>query len=363
MTKKSFGIIVKEVRFQQSWLGVCLLDKIFLVAITDNLQEKGNEYRITSTTNLTRGGMQTNTLDLICSPSSPLVDWPQSKIVSFVAVNILLSITTFLENLLILVALHKESSLHRPSKLLYCSLATTDLLVDLVCQPLQATYMISLVHEHWGLCQYAYAAVNITGIALCGVSLLTMAAISGDRLLALLLGLRYKQVVTLKRTYIIVATFWVFSLFAASPTIFVSNTLYMYLFTGIGIPLCLTISLASYTKIFYTLRYHQTQVHDHVQQQPNQPNALVMARFRRAVYNALWVQFALVVCYAPFCMVSMVIAFSKTYSLHFIVLRTLTFVLVYFNLTLNPFLYCWKIREVRQAVLQTFRQALCCPRS
>ena len=33
-----------------------------------------------------------------------------------------------------------------------------------------------------------------------------------DRLLALLLGLRYKQIVTLKRTYIIVATIWILSL-------------------------------------------------------------------------------------------------------------------------------------------------------
>ena len=29
--------------------------------------------------------------------------------------------------------------------------------------------------------------------------------------------------------------------------------------------------------------------------------------------------------------------------------------------TLNPFLYRWKISEVRQAVKQTIRQVLCCP--
>ena len=43
------------------------------------------------------------------------------------------------------------------------------------------------------------------------VSLLTLTAISVDRLLALLLGLRYKQVVTLKRTYAVITTFWVVS--------------------------------------------------------------------------------------------------------------------------------------------------------
>ena len=70
--------------------------------------------------------------------------------ISFSAVNILLSITAILGNSLILVALHKESSLHPPSKLLYRCLATTDLLVGLVSQPLYATYWMSVVHERLG---------------------------------------------------------------------------------------------------------------------------------------------------------------------------------------------------------------------
>ena len=41
-------------------------------------------------------------------------------------------------------------------------------------------------------------AINI----LCGVTLSTLTAISVDRLLALLLGLRYSQVVTLKQIYV-----------------------------------------------------------------------------------------------------------------------------------------------------------------
>ena len=87
-----------------------------------------------SITNLSRSGTQTKTFrELLCSPS--LVGGLQQESVSFAAVDILLSITTFLGNSLILVALHKESSLHPPSKLLYRCLATTDLLVGLVSQP------------------------------------------------------------------------------------------------------------------------------------------------------------------------------------------------------------------------------------
>ena len=148
-----------------------------------------------------------------------LVIWVTTTSVYFSAVNIFRSITTFLGNFLILVALNKESSLHPPSKLLYCCLATTDVLVGLVSQPLYATYWISLVRENWSLCRYAGDGIQISSYTLCGVSLLTLTAISVDRLLALLLGIRYRQTVTLKRTCIMTATFWILSVAAGSISI------------------------------------------------------------------------------------------------------------------------------------------------
>ena len=257
--------------------------------------------------NLMESGTHTQTFDeSLCSPLW-LGDFKQQSI-SFSAVNILLSITAILGNSLILIALHKESSLHPPSKLLYRCLATTDLLVGLVNQPFYAAYWMSVVYEHWSFCRYAKDAIIISSYVLCGVSLMTMTAISVDRLLAVLLGLRYKEIVTLRRTYIILAIVWVVCLVPG---------LFSYLNYRIGlwyriiiIPSGLVISAASYTKIFRSLRHHQAQIQDHVQQQPNQPNALNMARYRKAVYNAIWVQLALVVCYVPQFTVKIVIFLS-----------------------------------------------------
>ncbi|CAH3129882.1 unnamed protein product, partial [Pocillopora meandrina] len=213
-----------------------------------------------ATTNIT--GPQTKTFErLICSPVWE-VDLKQHSI-SFSAVNILLSITATLANSLILVALHKESSLHLPSKLLYRCLATSDLLVGVVNHPLYAAYWMSLAHEHWSLCRYARNAGYISSFTLCGVSLFTTAAISVDRLLAMLLGLRYKEIL------------------------------------------------------------------------------------------------ALVVCYVPKFTVEIVIFLSATRFSNFFLIYGMANVLVFFNSTLNPFLYCWKISEVRRAVKQTIRQAIC----
>ena len=181
-----------------------------------------------------------------------------------------------------------------------------------------------------------------------------MTAISVDRLLALLLELRYRQIVTLKRTYIIVATFWVLSGVVALCYIIDHRITDWYGY--IVIPSCLVISFASYTKIFSALSQH-VEVQD---QQPSQPNALNMARYRKAVYSALWVQLALVVCYLPGGIIEPVLLRDSEPSSYQLI-GSLTSILIFFNSTLNPFLYCWKISEVRQAVKQTIRQALCCP--
>ena len=308
-----------------------------------------------STTNFSSGRSRTESFkELLCSPS--LVGGLQQQLsICFVAVDILLSITAFVGNSLILVSLYKESSLHPPSKLLYRCLATTDLLVGLVAQPLYATYWMSVFQEHWSRCRYARDAGYVTSYVLILVSLMTMTAISVDRLLALMLGLRYKQIVTLKRTYIIVTTFWVFTLVASLGGFFYHRIIFMY--SSLVISFCLVISFASYTKIFCTLRNHQAQVRD--QQQLSQTNALNLARFRRAVNSALWVQLALAVCYAPICIVNIVIAHTKKYSFLLVVTCKVAVILICFNSMLNPFLYCWKISEVRQAVKQTIKEALC----
>ena len=158
--------------------------------------------------NITGSGTQTKTFgEWQCSPV--WVGELKQQSILFSAVNILLSITATLGNFLILVALHKESRLHPPSKLLYRCLAATDLLVGLATQPLYATYWMSVVHEHWSLCRYSFDASSVTGYAFCSVSLSTLTVISMDRLLALLLGLRYKEIVTLRCTFIILAIVWV----------------------------------------------------------------------------------------------------------------------------------------------------------
>ena len=149
--------------------------------------------------------------ELFCS--AEFVRGVESELIFLSALNIFFFVTAFLGNTLILVALHKETSLHPPSKLLYRNLAITDLRVGIIAEPLALTYWTSVVSEDriFATTQY-HAAKHFLATVLCSVSLLTLTAISLDRLLALLLGLRYRQVVTLKKACLTVIGFWILSI-------------------------------------------------------------------------------------------------------------------------------------------------------
>ena len=290
---------------------------------------------------------------LNCSPD--LTPGLHGQLTFILVLNSFMSVTTFLGNVFILFALHKESSLHPPSKLLLRSLATTDLGVGLISQPFAVIYWMSVANEHSNIRHYTFMAQLITSYILCGVSVSTLTVISVDRLLALLLGLRYRQVVTLKRSYVIVIAIWVVC--TVSLVIQFWNRLITLWLSILGISLCVVTSSFSYTKIFLTLRHHQNQVQGHIQQ-PNQTNQLNIARYKKAVSTAIWLQLTLVSCYLPYTIVAVLTSYSGLSS-SLCYPRIYTSSLVFLNSSLNPIIYCWKIKEVRQAVKDTIRPVLC----
>jgi len=141
--------------------------------------------------NFTGDGQQRTLVDLLCSPDLSAGLHGHLKFLSIL--NSFLSITAFLGNALILIALRKESTLHPPSKLLPRSLATTDLCVGLISEPVTVIFWMSVTNEQWNICALAFVARFITCYIFSGVSVGTLTAINVDRLLALLLGLRYTQ--------------------------------------------------------------------------------------------------------------------------------------------------------------------------
>ncbi|XP_067050207.1 melanocyte-stimulating hormone receptor-like [Acropora muricata] len=256
--------------------------------------------------------------------------------------NVLLAFTATLSNTLILIALHKVSSIHPPTKFLLRCLAVSDLCVGVVAQPLFAAFLMGIASGNWPILEFT---LNFLNFFFCGFSLTTAAAISVDRLLALLLGLRYRHIVTLRRVRCLVVC-----LFAGFVVVITS----------------LFLSVFSYSKIFLKLRQHQAQVRQqHVGQEQAPPASgggipMNIERYKKIVYTIAWVQLALVLCYFLmfiFLGLAMATNWYRKVSIFYVCASTV----VYFNSTLNPILFCWKIPEVRQAVKTTVKQIGCFP--
>ncbi|XP_078362196.1 adenosine receptor A3-like [Oculina patagonica] len=266
------------------------------------------------------------------------------------SVCIFLTITATLENSLILVALHKDTSLHPPSKILLRSLEITDLCVGVIGQPVTIASIFSALFQRTNLCRVTQILAQFNNTIFSGVSLLTVTAISVDRLLALLLRLRYRQVVSVKRVRAAVFLFWIITIAVAILNYFLFINFYFLTTVSACIVLLLLISVYSYTRIFHTIRRQQQQV-----QNTLGSTGINIARYKKTVFNALWVHLTLIVCYLPFALVSGLLAVHGFSSTLFLA-QFWAFTLVYLNSSLNPVLYCWKIKEVRQSVKETIRQ-------
>ena len=272
--------------------------------------------------------------------------------------NIFLAFTATLGNTLILIALHKVSSIHPPTKFLLRCLAMTDFCVGVILQPLFAAFLMEIERGKWYILHMALTTLNFS---FCGFSFATATAISVDRLLALLLGLRYRHTVTLRRVRCLVVCFLLFVMvigfiYSLSSRDFANSAGFAVIITS------LFLSVFSHVKIFLKLRQHQAQVRHHVGHEQAIGGAIPLniERFKKIVCTIAWVQLALVFCYFPM-FILLILASVVTTDWYKIgsVFHISSLTAVYFNSTLNPIFFCWKIREVREAVKTTLKQIRC----
>ena len=123
------------------------------------------------------------------------------------------------------------------------------------------------------------------------------------------------------------------------------------------------VSTFSYSKIFFTLRHQQAQVGDHVQpeQSSRARSVLNIARYKKTVYSVAWIQFAMLACYGPKIVLVFLLHFGNIDdSIEIRIADEFSVCLVFLNSSLNPVLYCWRIKDIRRKVQNTIRKCLCC---
>ena len=298
----------------------------------------------------------TETSELFCSSTTThyypaAQQFPKTIYIFACVVSVIISVSSTLGNTMILFTLRKCQSLHPPSKALLSSFNVTGLLVGLVVLPLFTAYYLMIILEMPSY--YCVMALTYGRISpfIGAVSLETIATIAFDRYLAFRLRLRYREVVKLRRVISvlvfewIVAAVWTGSWFWNVHLNIISGAIGLLSFF-LTTPIC-------YLSIHCGLRRHVAQIHQH--RNSNEPaidfNAI---QYKKTVNNMLWINGVFLVCYLPhmlslFALLAMGLGNSTRFALHFSTIS------IYFYSSLNPILYCWKIKELREKVIVLLR--------
>ena len=263
--------------------------------------------------------------------------------------NAPLMLISIIGNALVLAAILRTPSLRSPSITLLCSMAISDLLVGFVVQPL---YIASELTEN----NLQYQVLAVISFSACGVSLSTMTAISVDRFLALHYHMRYPNLMTILRAMYTAATLWLINFLLTLLSFW--NMKAYYFAAAVGIAICLIISTVCYIRIYGIVRHHQLQIH--VQQQAvenfNTENTQSMLRSTKNAKNAFIYYIVMILCYTPLFISVIMLGISHNQLAN---AWNLTDTLAFMNSSINPFLYCWRLRELRTAVFKTVKQMLC----
>ena len=275
---------------------------------------------------------------------------PETTVIINCAINAPLMLISILGNALVLAAIIRTPSIRStPHMIMLCSLAVSDFLVGLIAQPIYITHHLSEVRSIMML-----HAVKQTGFSLCGVSLLTMTLLTVDRFLALHYHMRYATLVTASRVKYTLIIIWLTASFVAG--LYFLNERVQNFLSGVVTIVCLLTSTFCYLRISRIVRRHQIQIHAHQQAVQSFQNNLNMTRLKRSALNTFIFYIALKICYLPMYVLLTLDALSpKDRKTEWAFASTL----VFFNSCINPLLYCWRLRQLRTAVVKTARQMLC----
>ena len=286
----------------------------------------------------------------------------QALLIANCVFNAFFSFTAITLNIVTIIALRKPLTIPRALKIFLLSLAVSDLGVGLLVQPLYITRLVMMIKENT---QTRYFDITLnsfyaTGTFLSYATFFVVVALTADRFLALHLHLRYQELVTHKRVVAVVISIWIISAIPMLLFIWIPNAAKI-----ISVPVdsvCYLTTAFFYFKIYLAVRHHSNQ--NHVLQaqlaQNNEGDMTNAARERKAAVGTLYVYLVFLICYLPntcYWIVHRSVGPSTMLSQFGLYTNTL----IYLNSSLNPLIYSWKMRHVRNAIMEILRNILSHP--
>ena len=268
--------------------------------------------------------------------------------------NNFLTHTSIMLNIVTIYAIYKTSAIAKTLKTLLLSLACSDVAVGLFSQPLYTFSLINGLRLRNTGCITKQLA-TILSYLFSTASFLGVVAVSVDRFLAVHLHLRYQELVTHRRVVIVVIGIWVYSVFV-SLVILWGLLSTRDLIRSISAAFGFIITLVVYIRIYQTVRRHKNhiqsmQIRDEAQSEEIK-NLTVLIKSTVGIF---YVYLVFLICYLPS---FICVAVNRMYGLSTALKKNFLYslTLVYLNSSLNPVIYCWKMRHVRHAIMDILRK-------
>ena len=286
-----------------------------------------------------------------------LVHHSRSSILAFCVSHFTFSLVATLGNLLVIRALIKASTIPANVRKMFISLAFSDLAVGLLPQLMDAIiYAVVWKMASGGdnlafLCPTVLSVLSYFLYSLIVASFLNVTVIAGDRLLAISLHLRYQELVTARRLTTVLVSVWIIS--CVFPILYILFPKEIEMVTAIISIIGYALTTVAYVRIYKVVKYHQNQIYSQNQLQNAQTREA--HRQRKSAYNSLFVSVVFLACYFPFFPCTILYE-TNTSEISFLVAQVASLFLICLNSSLNPIVYCWRYREIREIVKSTVKK-------
>ena len=119
---------------------------------------------------------------------------------------------------------------------------------------------------------------------------------------------------------------------------------------------CFAVSSFAYFKVFRIINHHQRRVHTTTHSYGPGQAVINLEKYKKSVRTILWVWALFLFCYSPFALSSVLAnALNVSDETSLTILHLATTILLMLS-SLNPFLYIWRLRDIRAEIRQLLQQ-------
>lgn len=291
------------------------------------------------------------------APNDLCAEVPPPKSLSYftASFSVLLAFATVPGNFLVCLAIIKDPfrNLKTPFNYFVLSLAMTDLLVGTIMDFLAVAFHIDEALQLNAVnIKILHSLYFISSTA----SILTLAALTMDRYVAVASPIKYKTMITSQRAIVTSVSIWIGALGFSFIYFKVGFIMYSFVFANTAVVSTFVILVFVHVGILKRLRkrskyWRDRNVGTECDELENRNNLINMQKERKAAKALLVVLLAFLASFIPACVMIYLLKFCA----HCSWLRDLQILIVLCNSGINPYLYAWRLPQFKRAFLKFFR--------